>query len=116
MNYLWREVLATEVDVMDELVEAPPIEKPYHSTRKDYKGNQHFYDEKGDYHNTDGPAFIGYDGTRIYYRHGKEHNPLGPAIIHPNTSVEYALNGERLTEDEFNRKQKRGSLWREVLA
>jgi hypothetical protein len=40
----------------------------------------------------------------------------GPALIHPDGSVEYSLYGERLTEDEFNKRMKRSSLWREVLA
>lgn len=98
-----------------ETLEAPVIEKPYHSTRKDYKGNEYFYDEKGEYHNTSGPAFIGYDGEKMHYLHGKTHNSEGPALIHPDGSVEYSLYGERLTEDEFNRKRKHASLWREVL-
>jgi hypothetical protein len=104
-------LISQEVDTL----EAPPIEKPYATTRTDYKGNQHFYDEAGRYHNTSGPAFIGYDGSQTYYRHGKEHNEKGPAFVHADGSVSYALNGQRLTQDEFERSRK-SSLWREVLS
>jgi hypothetical protein len=104
--------LVADVDVL----EAPPIEKPYAKTRTDYNGNQHFYDEQGKYHNMSGPAFIGHDGSQTYYRHGKEHREDGPAFIHSDGSVSYALHGQRLTRAEFERTKKSSvSNWRYQL-
>ena len=44
------------------------------------------------------------DGTWRFYKHGKLHNDLGPAVVGSNR--EYWINGEQLTAQEFQELQK----------
>jgi len=103
----YNEIKYAEVeDIISILAGEEGVTLPYHKTRTDFKGNQHFYDEEGRYHNDEGPAFIGVEGDQEYYKHGKTHNEKGPARIHPDGTVKYFIDGEALTEREFERRTK----------
>jgi hypothetical protein len=49
------------------------------------------------------------DGTIRFIKEGKLHNPEGPALIHPDGTEEYHLNGFQYTKDEFKKRKKEGS-------
>jgi hypothetical protein len=96
-------------------------------------GNTSWYNEKGQVHREDGPAFELADGTKYWYRNNQYHREDGPAIEYADGSkhwfrngqfhredgpaVEYAdgskswyLDGKKLTEKEFlKRNQKQPS-------
>lgn len=57
-------------------------------------GNQAWYNDEGQRHRVDGPAWIGFTGLLVYYQHGVKHRLDGPAKIWPNGSVEYWVNGK----------------------
>ena len=44
------------------------------------------------------------DGGNNRYLNGKRHREDGPAIEHSNVANYWYLNGERLTEEEFNER------------
>jgi len=94
-------------DIIAVLAADEGVSLPFHRSRTDYNGNQHFYDEKGNYHNDEGPAFVGHDGGQEYYKHGKYHNDKGPAVVSPDGTVRYYIDGMPLTEEEFNRRKVR---------
>jgi len=81
----------------------PEHELSYEPTEyyEDRFGNKIYRDENEDYHNTTGPALI----TTIsesWYKHGKLHNVHGPAVEKTNGHKEYWIEGERVTEEEFD--------------
>jgi hypothetical protein len=47
----------------------------------------------------DKPAFIGSKGTLEWYKNGLLHRTTGPAIIRPDNSYEYWINGVNITEE-----------------
>jgi hypothetical protein len=60
-------------------------------------------------HREDGPAFEGasplIEGAadyKVWYINGKYHREDGPAIEYTDGSKEWYINGEELTEEEFN--------------
>ena len=55
----------------------------------------------GDFHRTDGPSFIGGDGTLTWHRNGAEHRTDGPAVEYPDGAAEYWVMGVRLSEELF---------------
>ena len=93
----------------------------------DDKGNI-TYTKDGMLHREDGPAYIGGDGWRIewwlngqyhredgpaiicsslslnfesYHKNGMRHREDGPAFVMPNGYIEYYIDDEYLTEQEF---------------
>ena len=46
------------------------------------------------------------DGTVRYIKGNKLHNPDGPAVIHPDGTEEYYLNGILYTKDEHKKIKK----------
>ena len=48
------------------------------------------------------------DGTVRYIKGNKLHNPDGPAVIHPDGTEEYYLNGIFLTKDDYKKRKKEG--------
>ncbi|MCK9435796.1 MAG: hypothetical protein M0Q12_01150 [Synergistaceae bacterium] len=93
-------------DIIAVLAADEGVDLPFHRSRVDFKGNQHYYDNKGEYHNSEGPAFVGYDGSQQYFKHGKFHNDKGPAVVSPDGSVKYFIDGECMTEAEFVQRTK----------
>lgn len=53
------------------------------------------------WHREGGPA-IKWHGVKSWYRNGKLHREDGPAVEYVDDSKEWWLNGEKLTEAEFN--------------
>ena len=53
------------------------------------------------FHNPYGPAIIDKDGYKAYFIESKCHRLDGPAVIYWGGKVEYFINDEKLTEEEF---------------
>lgn len=72
--------------------------------------------------NTDGPARVKADGTRMWYWNGLQHNENGPAVIRPNGEVEYYYLGTRCkTAEDLDKMVERArdhaqksKTWRDV--
>jgi len=64
-------------------------------------GTTTYCNADGDFHNPDGPAVVHPDGSKYYYINGKPHNPHGPAMVWADGSKAHYINGELLTEAEF---------------
>ena len=60
----------------------------------DENGNQCWYNEAGQLHRIDGPAFISSTGEQHWLINGKVHRTDGPAIIRPNGYQAYCFNYE----------------------
>ena len=54
-------------------------------------------------HRDNGPAIITADGDSCWKQYGKIHREDGPAVKLFNGSEYWHINGERLTEDKFNK-------------
>jgi len=68
----------------------------------DYKPNQWkinntYYNDKGNLHREDGPAYIVHK-YQYWYKDGKIHREDGPAVINPNGSQAWFKDGERHRE------------------
>ena len=55
-------------------------------------------------HREDGPAVVYPNGSKWWYLNGKLHREDGPAIEWSNGEKCWYLNGEELTEEEFNQR------------
>ena len=58
----------------------------------------------GKLHRVNGPAIEHINGILSWYHNGELHRTDGPAVIWPDGEGEFWLNGEELTEEEFNLK------------
>ena len=65
----------------------------------DEHGSLRWYNEKGEYHREDGPAFIRSDGDCYWYKNGKYHREDGPAIECTIGHKEWWVNGEFIKGD-----------------
>lgn len=57
---------------------------------------------RGKFHRDDGPAHID-NFVEVWYKFGKEHRIGGPAVIYKHGEVMYYVNGNEMTEEEFNK-------------
>ena len=57
-------------------------------------------------HRTDGPAIEYADGEKRWYQHSQRHRLDGPAVERSDGSMEWWINGEELTEADFNQAVK----------
>jgi hypothetical protein len=55
-------------------------------------------------HRENGPAIVCGNGTKHYYRDNVLHREDGPASVFADGSKYWFLNGEHLTEKEFNKR------------
>jgi len=101
------------------------IEEPFYDAKVSPEGVIYYYNEKGEYHNSNGPAkiypdgkmeylingkyhringpaIIHPDGYKVYYVNNKLHRLDGPAVIYPNGKVEYWVDDKELTKEEFD--------------
>lgn len=46
------------------------------------------------------------DGVIRHIKEGKLHNANGPAIIHPDGTEEYYLNGFKLSKEDYKKRKK----------
>ena len=60
----------------------------------------------GERHCEDGPAIEDADGTKAWYINGELHREDGPAVEEVDGFKEWYIDGKRLTEDEFNDRNK----------
>ena len=67
-----------------------------------HTGEQHWF-QNGVPHRTDGPAVIYSNGALLWYRNGVLHRTDGAACI-LNGIRYWFLNGEEVSEEEFNRR------------
>jgi len=65
-----------------------------------------WYNESNQLHRENGPAIEWADGNKGYYINGKLHREDGPAIEWASGSKLYFVNGKRLTEQQFNNRNK----------
>ncbi len=63
-------------------------------------GNKMWY-LNGHVHREDGPAIANSSGYKAWYKDGGYHRDDGPAREFPNGRVEYWLNGDHLTKDQW---------------
>ena len=67
-----------------------------------HTGEQHWY-QNGVLHREDGPAVIYSNGSLLWYRNGVLHRTDGAACI-LNGIRYWFLNGEEVSEEEFNQR------------
>ena len=60
----------------------------------------------GHFHRAHGPAVIYPNGTEYWYRYDRLHRTDGPAINWANGTKRWYLNGEVLTEEQWNERVK----------
>jgi hypothetical protein len=70
-----------------------------------YRESRHHY-RGGLLHRPGEPAIETDNGFDAYYQNGRLHNPHGPAAIYADETV-YAIDGERMTEQEHQRRTAR---------
>jgi hypothetical protein len=56
-------------------------------------------------HREDGPAYEYANGTKSWFLYGLLHREDGPAIEFADGSKEWWVNGQQLTEQEFNARK-----------
>jgi hypothetical protein len=62
-----------------------------------------WYNEAGQCHREDDLPAVEYaDGTKVWYKNGKQHREDGPAIEFADGSKVWCINGQRLSETKFN--------------
>jgi hypothetical protein len=66
-------------------------------------GGKRWY-QNGILHRTDGPAIEWWNGDKFWYQNGLPHRTDGPAIELSNGGMEWWIDGEELTEAEFNQE------------
>ena len=71
----------------------------------DDTGNQSWYLD-GKYHREDGPAIIYANGSQYWCLNGEYHREDGPAVIGANGYQAWYLNDKKLTEQEFNNRNR----------
>ena len=96
--------------------DGPTVQAWYADGQEEYRE----YYLNGTLHNPDGPAVQrwyedGQEECRSYWAHGNLHNPDGPAsqAWYEDGQEEYRdyyLRGKEITEAEFNRKRKKGTV------
>lgn len=60
----------------------------------------------GKCHREDGPAIEWDDGSKEWYINGERHREDGPAIEYSNGGKAWYIYGKKLTEEEFNDRNK----------
>jgi len=66
-----------------------------------------FWWQKGQLHRLDGPAMEYADGSKQWLQNDRLHRLDGPAIESANGTKQWWINGENLSESEFNQKIKK---------
>ena len=61
-----------------------------------------YYNDKDEWHRTNGPAAIYNNGTEIWYHRNIRHRLDGPAMVFPNVGEVWFINGKEYTKEEFN--------------
>ena len=69
-------------------------------------GTRRYYNSAGQRHRIDGPAVEHTNGSKLWYQSGQLHRTDGPAVIYYGDYKAWFINGEELTEAEFNQAVK----------
>ena len=69
-------------------------------------GTRRYYNAAGQKHREHGPAVEHANGSKFWYQNDQCHRTDGPAIEWWNGIKEWYINGEELTEAEFNQRVK----------
>lgn len=78
----------------------------------DYNGKVLYKDDRGFPHREDGPAYIGPDGAKEWFKHGEFHREDGPAIIDKDGGEHYYVNGKLHREDgPATSHPDKGEIW-----
>ena len=72
----------------------------------EYKDGEKRWYRNGLLHRIEGPAVEWADGTKLWYQNGLPHRTDGPAVELSNGGMEWWIDGEELTESEFNQRVK----------
>ncbi len=73
----------------------------------EYANGDKFWYNNGNHHREDGPAVELTTGYQAWYVNGIRHRVEGPARIWSSNNVEYWLDGEMLTKDQWEAKTQR---------
>ena len=68
-------------------------------------GTKYWY-QNNKLHRLDGPAIEWAEGGKEWFQNDQLHRLDGPAVEYADGRKEWRLEGERLTEEEFNRRTK----------
>jgi hypothetical protein len=71
----------------------------------DKYGDKFWKNEIGQFHRLDGPAYIGADGSQVWFVNGKCHRLDGPAYIGADGTQQWFVNGNNIT-DEIEERMK----------
>ena len=69
-------------------------------------GTRRYYNAAGQLHRLDGPAIERADGTKYWCQNSLIHRTDGPAVEYADGEKRWYINGEVLTEAEFNQRVK----------
>ena len=72
----------------------------------DIYGTRCYFNNANQLHRTDGPAIEHADGSKSWFQYGIRHRTDGAAIEYSDGDKAWYINGEELTEDEFNQRVK----------
>ena len=56
------------------------------------RGSAHWHNDNGDLHRTDGPAYVGANGSKEWWINGKAHRTDGPAVEWPDGHKEWWID------------------------
>ena len=69
-------------------------------------GTTRYRNQQGQFHRVHGPAITRPGGTNLWWRNDRLHREDGPAIEYSDGDMMWYLNGEHLTEEEWNERVK----------
>ena len=69
-------------------------------------GTTTYRNHLGQRHRIHGPAVFREDGWVLWYKNNNLHRMDGPAMCYPSGIVCWFINGDQLTEEEFNEQVK----------
>ena len=72
----------------------------------DRDGTRRYYNTAGQYHRDDGPAILWADGSKMWWQNEQLHRTDGPAVEWADGRKRWYINGEGLSETEFNQRVK----------
>lgn len=78
-------------------------------------GTIRYFNKKGFYHRTKGPAVEYLYGYKSYWSNGQLHRTNGPARIWPDGTKHWHLNGKRLTEEQFKELTPKEGFLKRIL-
>ena len=70
----------------------------------EYSDGTKYWYQNGFLHRLDGPAIEFSNGSKSWFQNGKCHRLDGPAVEFQDGTKSWYIEGEKLTEEEFNRR------------